>query len=171
MKYVNVCIASGGKGGTGKTTFATVLSYVWKNYGVSVSLSTPLRRAGGGVNVVDFPTFQTTDVIYVESLLKCHGVIYVVEEDVECVKAVDQIHVIAKRDVWGVVVNKVFAKPSKLFQKLYGRLGPLYVVHFDEKLAMHRAVGMSPHEVRSRAVLEMGRAAVDILKFKFGKST
>lgn len=163
---MDLCITSGWRGGTGKSTYAAVLGYIWRDaFGLSTRLSTPLDRTrGGGVNVVDFPTFQTTDDIYLKRLAGCTAVTYVVDEDIESLRAVEVLHPIIKREVWGVVVNKVVGKPNRLFLEIYRRFGQVYVVHFDIKLALHRSVGVPPYRVRSPAVLEMARSAVDMLK-------
>ncbi|MFN3803595.1 MAG: hypothetical protein ACK4SY_00900 [Pyrobaculum sp.] len=163
---MDLCITSGWRGGTGKSTYTSVLGHIWRDaFGLAIRLSTPLDRTrGGGINVVDFPTFQTTDEIYLERLARCAAVIYVVDEDIESLRAVEVLHPITKREVWGVVVNKVVGKPNRIFLGAYRRFGQVYVVHFDIKLALHKSVGVPPYKARSPAVLEMARSAVDILK-------
>jgi hypothetical protein len=41
-------------------------------------------------------------------------------------------------------------------------LGRVYVVHFDERMAVHKSVGVPPYRVRSIATLEMAKAAVGL---------
>lgn len=158
---MDLCITSGSKGGTGKTTFAEVMAYVWSVIsGAPIRVAKPLGRSS---SVVDFPAFQLTDRRYLERFLRCKHVVYVVDEDLETVRAVEILHAVARGEVLGVVLNKVLGKPGREFTRLYRRMGEVYVVHFDERLAIHRSVGVPPFKMRSIAVLEMAKAAVDII--------
>jgi hypothetical protein len=161
---VDVCITSAAKGGTGKTTFAEILAYVWRKvFGLSVGVVKPFNDGGGfEVGVVDFPAFQLTDKFHIKRLVRCDGVVYVVDEDVETLNAVETLHIALRGRVFGVVLNKVLRKPGKEFLRAYGRLGKVYLVHFDEHMAVHRSVGMPPYRVRSIATLEMAKAAIDL---------
>lgn len=159
-----ICINSGSKGGTGKTTFAELTTYVWRRLEVSTVLTKPpvvVKR--GVVNVVDFPAFSLTDLLYVKSLGRCDSYIYVVDESFETLKAIETIHVIYRKKVLGVIINKVIKKPSGLFLEQYKKFGNTYIIRFDDRLAIHKAIGAPPYRVRSVAVLDMTKAAVDIL--------
>ncbi len=166
---MDVCVTSGAKGGTGKSTFAEILAYVWRAvFGLSTGVVKPLD--GGGnfeVRVVDFPAFQLTDRPHLKALLRCGGVIYVVDEDYETLNAVETLHTALRGKALGVVLNKVVGRPGREFLKMYSRLGRVYVVHFDERMAVHKSVGVPPYRTRSVATLEMARAAVDLKKHLF----
>jgi len=166
---VDVCVTSGAKGGTGKSTFAEILAYVWRAvFGLSTGVVKPLD--GGGnfeVRVVDFPAFQLTDRPHLKALLRCGGVIYVVDEDYETLNAVETLHTALRGKALGVVLNKVVGRPGREFLKMCSRLGRVYVVHFDERMAVHKSVGVPPYRTRSVATLEMARAAVDLKKHLF----
>ncbi len=166
---MDVCVTSGAKGGTGKSTFAEILAYVWRAvFGLSTGVVKPLD--GGGnfeVRVVDFPAFQLTDRPHLKALLRCNGVIYVVDEDYETLNAVETLHAALRGKALGVVLNKVVGRPGREFLKMYSRLGRVYVVHFDERMAVHKSVGVPPYRTRSVATLEMARAAVDLRKHLF----
>jgi hypothetical protein len=163
---VDLCITSAAKGGTGKTTFAEILAYVWrKAFGISAGVVKPFSRGDFEVRIVDFPAFQLTDKLYIKRLIECDGVVYVVDEDLETLNAVETLHVALRDRVFGVVLNKVVKKPGKEFLRAYGRLGKVYVVHFDERLAVHRSIGVPPYRVRSIATLEMAKAAVGLKRF------
>jgi MinD-like ATPase involved in chromosome partitioning or flagellar assembly len=163
---VDVCITSAAKGGTGKTTFAEILAYVWrKAFGISAGVAKPFSRGDFEAQIVDFPAFQLTDKLYIKRLIECDGVVYVVDEDPETLNAVETLHVALRDKVFGVVLNKVVKKPGKEFLRAYGRLGKVYVVHFDERMAVHRSIGVPPYRVRSIATLEMAKAAVGLKRF------
>jgi hypothetical protein len=165
---VEVCVTSAMKGGTGKTTFAEVLAYVWQAvFGLSVAVVKPWgKRDGAEVNIVDFPAFQLSDKYYLKRLLKCAHVVYVVDEDFETLHAVETLHIALRgNDVRGVVLNKVIRRPA--FIRVYRRLGEVYVVRFDERMAIHRSVGIPPYKVRSVATLDMAKAAVELKKHIF----
>jgi len=163
---VDICVTSGAKGGTGKTTFAEILAYVWrKAFGISAGVVKPFSRGDFEVRIVDFPAFQLTDRLYIKRLIECDGVVYVVDEDLETLNAVETLHVALKDKVFGVVLNKVVKKPGKEFLRAYGRLGKVYAVHFDEQMAVHRSIGVPPYRVRSIATLEMAKAAVGLKRF------
>ncbi|ABP51459.1 MULTISPECIES: hypothetical protein [Pyrobaculum] len=156
---MKICITSGYKGGTGKSTFSEILVYVWRVLGLRAEAIRPFDK-GGGVSVVDFPAFQLTDRRHLAELINCNYLVYVVDEDPQTLEAIEKIHVLMKKEVLGVLINKVIGKPSKEFLKAYRRLGHVHVARFDEKLAVHRATGMAPYKVRSVAVLDMAKAAV-----------
>jgi len=161
-----IAITSGAKGGTGKTTFAAVAAYVWRSLGVPVRVAKTASAAG--FYLVDLPAFRLDDKLFVKILSKCKALIYVVDEDFETLGSVERLHAAVKGDVYGVILNKVFRKPGEVFVKAYKRFGDVYVVPFDEKLAVHRAVGIPPFRVKSPATLAMAEAAVDLLlKNKF----
>jgi CO dehydrogenase nickel-insertion accessory protein CooC1 len=163
---VDLCITSAAKGGTGKTTFAEILAYVWrKAFGISAGAVKPFSRGDFEVRIVDFPAFQLTDKLYIKRLIECDGVVYVVDEDLETLNAVETLHVALRDKVFGVVLNKVVKKPGKEFLKAYSRLGKVFVVHFDERMAVHRSIGVPPYRVRSIATLEMAKAAVGLKRF------
>jgi CO dehydrogenase nickel-insertion accessory protein CooC1 len=169
---VDVCITSAAKGGTGKTTFAEILAYVWrKAFGISAGVVKPFSRGDFEVRIVDFPAFQLTDKLYIKRLIKCDGVVYVVDEDLETLNAVETLHAALRDNVFGVVLNKVVKKPGKEFLRAYGRLGKVYVIHFDEQIAVHRSIGVPPYRVRSIATLEMAKAAVGLKRFVSSGST
>lgn len=113
---------------------------------------------------MDFPAFTLVDEVYVKALERCDYCVYVVDEDLETLRTVETVYVLNRREVLGVVLNKVIKRPSSQFLRQYSRFGRVHVVSFDEKLAVHRAVGVPPYRVRSVAVAEMAKAAVDILK-------
>ena len=117
------------------------------------------------MRIVDFPAFQLTDKLYIKRLIECDRVVYVVDEDPETLNAVETLHVALRDRVFGVVLNKVVKKPGKEFLRAYGRLGKVYVVHFDERMAVHRSIGVPPYRVRSIATLEMAKAAVGLKRF------
>ena len=166
---MDVCVTSATKGGTGKTTFAEVFAYVWRVvFRLSVGVVKPLDGEGGfEVRVVDFPAFQLTDRPHLKALLRCDGVIYVVDEDYETLHAVGILHVALRGRALGVVLNKVVGRPGREFLKMCSRLARVYVVHFDERMAVHKSVGVPPYRIRSIATLEMARAAVDLKKHLF----
>lgn len=162
---MQICITSGSKGGTGKTTFAEILAYVWKALGLPVALVKPLGESfNNGVSVVDFPAFTLSDRRHLKALLRCNMLIYVVDEDYQTLGTVELIHVLARKEVLGVVLNKVVRRPSREFVKLYSTLGDVHIVRFDEKMAIHRAVGIPPYKVRSLATIDMARAAVEMFR-------
>ncbi len=118
---MDVCITSAAKGGTGKTTFAEILAYVWrKAFGISAGVAKPFSRGDFEVRIVDFPAFQLTDKLYIKRLIECDGVVYVVDEDPETLNAVETLHVALRDKVFGVVLNKVVKKPGKEFLRAYG---------------------------------------------------
>jgi hypothetical protein len=75
---------------------------------------------------------------------------------------VEVLHAALRDKALGVVLNKVVGKPGREFLRMYGRLGRVYVVHFDERMAVHKSVGVPPYRVRSIATLEMAKAAVGL---------
>jgi hypothetical protein len=166
---VDICVTSGAKGGTGKTTFAEILAYVWRAvFGLSAGVVRPLD--GGSsfeFRVVDFPAFQLTDRPHLKALLRCSGVIYVVDEDYETLHAVEVLHAALRGKALGVVLNKVVGKPGREFLRMYGQLSRIYVAHFDERMAVHKSVGVPPYRIRSVATLEMAKAAMDLKKHLF----
>ncbi|MCI4447479.1 MAG: hypothetical protein JHC20_06180 [Pyrobaculum sp.] len=166
---MDICVTSGAKGGTGKTTFAEILAYVWRAvFGLSTGVVRPLDDGKSfEVRLVDFPAFQLTDRPHLKALLRCGGVIYVVDEDYETLHAVEVLHAVLRGKALGVVFNKVIKKPGKEFLRAYSRLGKVYVVHFDERMAVHRSIGVPPYRVRSIATLEMAKAAVDLKRRVF----
>ncbi|MEM0483144.1 hypothetical protein [Pyrobaculum aerophilum] len=162
---VKICITSGSKGGTGKTTFAEILAYVWKALGAPVALTKPFAKSvNNGMSVIDFPAFTLNDKRHLEALLRCNALVYVVDEDYQTLAAVELIHTLARKEVLGVVVNKIVRRPSKEFVKLYSKLGEVYIVRFDEEMAVHRAVGIPPYKIRSMATIDMAKAAVEIFR-------
>lgn len=160
-----VCIMSGGKGGTGKTTFAEVASYVWSRmWGVEfrrIDLSSPPQTARGRL-LLDFPAFQLTDRQLLKLALQCKKIIYVVDEDPTTYRALERLHLLLRGDVVGVLVNKVLGRPSQHILRMYGRVGDVWTARFDEDLAMHRALGISPLRVRGVALVDMVKSAVDM---------
>ncbi|ABL88177.1 conserved hypothetical protein [Pyrobaculum islandicum DSM 4184] len=165
-KSVDICITSGAKGGTGKTTFANVFAYTYHILtGTSTRVVKPLDSYQGiEIAIVDFPAFQLTDKKYLKRLLRCDAVLYIVEEDFETLRAIEILHMLIKAEVLGVVINKVLEKPSKEFISIYSRFGKVYIIHFDKKLAIHKSVGIPPYRLRSIATLEIAKAAVDIIR-------
>lgn len=158
---VRICVTSGSKGGTGKSTFSELLTYIWSVLGAEARLVRPLERGlDGGVAIVDFPAFQLTDRRHLAELVGCNYVVFVVDEDPHTLEAVEKIHVLLRREVLGILINKVVGRPSKEFLKAYRRLGDVHIARFDTKLAVHRAIGVPPYKVRSVAVLDMAKAAV-----------
>ncbi|MEM1597040.1 MAG: hypothetical protein QXP31_05445 [Pyrobaculum sp.] len=161
---MRICVTSASKGGTGKTTFAEVFAHVLEILGISASRASPHEEARVGVRVVDFPAFPLSDKTYLKKALACDWTLYVVDEDEETLRAVELFHVVARPRLAGVVVNKVIKRPSKYFITAYKRLAQVYVVRFDEDLAVHKSIGVPPYRVRSPAVLDMAKASVDIAK-------
>lgn len=165
---MEICVTSGAKGGTGKTTFAEILAYVWRAvFGLSAGVVRPLDGGSSFVRVVDFPAFQLTDRPHLKALLRCGGVIYVVDEDYETLHAVEVLHAALRGKALGVVLNKVVGKPGREFLRMYGQLGRVYVARFDERMAVHKSVGVPPYRTRSVATLEMAKAAMDLKKHLF----
>ncbi|MGC9131067.1 MAG: hypothetical protein ACP5H5_05720 [Pyrobaculum sp.] len=162
---MRICVTSGAKGGTGKSTFAELMAFVWRALGNPARVVKPLSGSpGSGLLIVDFPAFQLTDRRHMAELLRCDSVIYVADEDYQTLASVEVVHAIARRPVLGVVLNKVIKRPGRDFLRQYSRLGEVHVVRFDEKMAVHRAVGVPPYRVRSIATLDMAKAAVKLYK-------
>lgn len=164
-----ICITSGGRGGTGKTTFAEVASYVWSRvWGVRVEVVDLSRmppkppRANGEVTILDFPAFQLTDRWMVKLAMLCKNIIYVVDEDPTTYNSVERLHVLLRGDVVGVLVNKVLGRPRRRLTMMYRRLGDVWTARFDSDMAVHRAVGVSPLKARGVALADMVISAVDM---------
>jgi L-alanine-DL-glutamate epimerase-like enolase superfamily enzyme len=94
-------------------------------------------------------------------------VIYVVDEDYETLHAVEVLHAALRGKALGVVLNKVVGKPGREFLRMYGQLGRVYVARFDERMVVHKSVGVPPYRTRSVATLEMAKAAMDLKKHLF----
>ncbi|MEZ0319087.1 MAG: hypothetical protein ABWK05_03710 [Pyrobaculum sp.] len=161
---MKICVTSASKGGTGKTTFAEVFTYILKTFGISASVVRPQEDARVGVKVVDFPAFPLSDKTYLKKALTCDWTLYVVDEDEETLRAVEIFHVMTRPRLAGVVLNKVIRRPSKYFTTAYKRLAQVYVIRFDENLAVHKSIGVPPYRVRSPAVLDMAKTSVDLVK-------
>lgn len=158
-------MVSGHKGGTGKTTFSKIAWYVWRVlYGKPPLLAAPPNVPFSKAAIVDFPAFHLGDKLFMKVVHGCGGLTLVVDEDWETLKAVERLLVAVKKEVVGVVINKVVKKPSKLYKSLYSKFGEVYVVPFDEKLAVHKSTGIEPYDVISYGTLKLSEAAVGIIR-------
>lgn len=174
-----ICVTSGAKGGTGKTTFSFVLAwtlyYIFKeeisiinlskiSYNIKTNISIYNIIKKNKINILDFPAFTLYDKTLLTIFKLCKNIIFVVDEDPHTLESTRIYADIAKGRVAGLILNMVIGKPSLTYLLSYRKLGNIYIVHFDEKLRIYRGERVDPVLVRSRAVAEMARAAVDLAK-------
>lgn len=176
---MDICVVSGSRGGTGKTTFsfilAHVLEYIFNDDIIIVNLSripykikTDLRISDdlveNGVAVLDFPAFRIDDRDMLSYFLRCKRVVFVADEDPHTLTSARLYLELAKTQVLGIIINMVISKPKIKYLFSYKKLGNIYVIPFDNLLRVYRADGVDPVKIRSPAVARMIKAAVDIAK-------
>lgn len=177
---MKICITSGAKGGTGKTTFSFILAHVFYHitkkrvyiinlskipYNIKSELNIYNKYlARGEFVVLDFPAFTRYDEVMRTALRSCDFVVVVADEDPHTLESIRLCAESIRGKVIAVVLNQVVGRPSLKYLVAYRALGKVYVVHFDERLRVYRSEGLDPSEAKSKAVTEMIRAAVDITK-------
>lgn len=176
---MNICVVSGSRGGTGKTTFsfilAHVLEYIFNNNITIVNLSkipykikTSLKISDDVVEdelaVLDFPAFRLDDRNMLSYFLRCKNVVFVADEDPHTLASAKFYLKLTKTQILGIIINMVIKKPRINYLFSYRKLGSVYVVPFDESLRIYRASGVDPIKIRSPAVVRMIKAAVDVAR-------
>lgn len=177
---MDICVASGAKGGTGKTTFSFILghilNYLYKDNIILINLSkipynikTDLYIStdiseGGSLRVLDFPAFQMSDRYLLSLYLSCKNVVFVVDEDPYTAEIAEAFLRLLNNKNIAIIINMIIGKPSIKYLIKYRKISNIYLVPYDENIRIYRTEGLDPIRVRSPGVAKMIRAAVDIAR-------
>lgn len=178
---MDICVTSGSRGGTGKTTFsiimAHVLKYIYQKNIVVINISripyriktdidirTDLIDRQRHIRVYDFPAFQLSDRELLSLYLSCRNIVFVADEDPYTAESAKAFLKLARGRKLGVLVNMVIGMPKLKYIILYSKYSKVYSIPFDEQLRIYRASGVDPIKLRSAGVAKMVKAAVDIAR-------
>ncbi|MGC9170383.1 MAG: ATPase [Thermoproteus sp.] len=176
---MDICITSGSRGGTGKTTFSIIMAHVLKYiyqkniviinlskipYKIKTDIDIETDIVDGDIRIYDFPAFHLSDRDLLSLYLSCRNIVFVADEDPHTLESARTFLKLARGRKLGILINMIIGRPKLRYIVLYSKYSKIYLIPFDEQLRIYRANGVDPIRLRSVGVAKMVKVAVDIAR-------